>query len=390
MLSGQSLQSLLAEAMKNNPQLQQYQTQYEIASERVSEANTLPNTEVGMGYFVSEPETRTGPQRFKISLKQMMPWFGTISARENYQKALAEAQYEDYLLIQRKLILSVSQSYYKLYALQSKQRMLSQNIRLLDTYETMALTSVEIGKASAVDVLRLQMRQNELEQTLAVMEQDFLSEQTNFNSLLNRPSDSVLELPDSMDLPESMDEVYSDKLTVHPELLKLEKLYASVEQAEELNQKEQGPMIGFGLDYINVSERPNMDFADNGKDVLMPMVTVSIPIFNKKYASVSRQNELRQRELTFLKQDRYNILLSKLDEAIKGRNSARIRFNTQMKNLQQAQDVEQLVIRSYESGTVKFNDLLDVQELQLKLQLNQVDAIKDYFIQSLQIAYLTN
>ena len=44
-------------------------------------------------------------------------------------------------------------------------------------------------------------------------------------------------------------------------------------------------MIGLGLDYINVEERPNMDFSDNGKDIVMPMVSVSIPIFNKKLCS---------------------------------------------------------------------------------------------------------
>ena len=42
-------------------------------------------------------------------------------------------------------------------------------------------------------------------------------------------------------------------------------------------------MIGFGLDYIPVEKRPNMDFADNGKDIFMPMVSLSLPIFNKKY-----------------------------------------------------------------------------------------------------------
>ena len=41
-------------------------------------------------------------------------------------------------------------------------------------------------------------------------------------------------------------------------------------------------MIGFGLDYITVSERPSMYFSENGKDIVMPMVSVSIPIFNNK------------------------------------------------------------------------------------------------------------
>ena len=64
----------------------------------------------------------------------------------------------------------------------------------------------------------------------------------------------------------------------HPELLKYDKLYESIEQSELLNLKESSPMIGFGLDYINVSERPDMNLSDNGKDIVMPMVSLSIPM----------------------------------------------------------------------------------------------------------------
>ena len=71
--------------------------------------------------------------------------------------------------------------------------MLDKNIELLETYERLALTSVEVGKASAVDVLRLQIRQNELVQQKEVLEQDYLAEQTAFNNLLNRDED-ILEL----------------------------------------------------------------------------------------------------------------------------------------------------------------------------------------------------
>ena len=55
-------------------------------------------------------------------------------------------------------------------------------------------------------------------------------------------------------------EINTENLALHPELLKYDKLYQSVEQSELLNQKESSPMIGFGLDYINVEERPDMDF----------------------------------------------------------------------------------------------------------------------------------
>ncbi|WP_370477086.1 TolC family protein [Tamlana flava] len=384
----QELEVLVNEALSNNPEIQKFELQYSIVSEKVNEIDAIPNTEFSVGYFVSEPETRTGAQRFRVSAKQMIPWFGTITSRENYITSLADAKYEDIVIAKRKLMASVSQSYYTLYANKAKQQVLSENIKLLETYETMALTSVEVGKASAVDVLRLQMRQNDLQQLKAVLKQQFLAEQTNFNNLLNRDTNVKVTVVDNLNIPIEDFELKASNLEVHPELLKYDKLYESVQQSELLNQKEGSPMIGFGLDYINVEPRPDMNFTDNGKDILMPMVSVSIPIFNKKYRSVSKQNELQQQEIQFQKQERLNALETILNRAINERISARISYTTQTKNLKQAKDAEDILIKSYETGTIKFNDVLDIQELQLKFQMNQIEAIKNYYVQSTIINYL--
>ncbi|MFD0963821.1 TolC family protein [Pseudofulvibacter geojedonensis] len=385
----QQLSDVIEEALLSNPKIQAFELKYQVAKEKVNEANTLPNTQLGVGYFASEPETRTGAQRFKISIKQMLPSFGVISARENYINSLADAVYEDVTLEKRKLIVSVSQSYYNLYTITEKQAILNDNIKLLKTYEELALTSVEVDKASAVDVLRLQMRQNELEQLKQVLEQNYLAELTTFNKLLNRDKTTEVIITNKLDIPLESELINSDNLALHPELLKYDKLYISVEQSELLNQKESNPMLGFGLDYIAVSERPNMDFSDNGKDILMPMLSVSIPIFNNKYKSISKQNELKQQKILVQKESRLNKLETLLDKAIKNSNSARISYNTQTKNLKQAKDAESILVKSYETGTIDFNDVLDVQELQLKFQMNQIDSVKKYYLQRTIINYLT-
>jgi len=388
--NAQQLDILIDEALTNNPEIQTFELKYQVAKEKVNEANTLPNTQLGVGYFVSEPETRTGAQRFKISAKQMLPSFGAITARENYINALADAVYEDITIVKRKLVASVSQSYYNLYALKEKQVVLDENIELLKSYEELALTSVEVGKASAVDVLRLQMRQNELEQLKQILEQNYLAELTTFINLLNRDKNTEVIIANGLVMPLDGELINSNNLALHPELLKYDKLYTSVEQSELLNQKESNPMLGFGLDYIAVSERPNMDFSDNGKDIVMPMVSVSIPIFNNKYKSKSKQNELKQQEILAQKESRLNTLETLLDKAIKSSNSARISYETQTKNLKQAKDAETILVKSYETGTINFNDVLDVQELQLKFQMNQIESIKNYYLNRTIINYLTN
>jgi cobalt-zinc-cadmium efflux system outer membrane protein len=388
-MNAQQLEIFIDEALTNSPEIQKFELQYSIASEKVNEINTISNTEFGVGYFVSEPETRTGAQRFKVSAKQMLPWFGNITARENYVNSLADATYEDIVIAKRKLIVSVSKSYYNLYANKSKQAVLIENSKLLETYETLALTAVELGKASAVVVLRLQIRQNELEQLKQVLEQRYLGEQTLFNKLLNRDKDIIVDVIYEFMMPSEDFEINANNLGLHPELLKYDKLYESITQSELLNQKESSPMIGFGLDYINVEKRPNMNFRDNGKDIVMPMLSISIPLFNNTYKSKTRQNALQQQEIIVEKQKRTNTLETLLYKAISDRASSRITYNTQAKNIQQAKKAEEILIKNYETGTIDFKDVLDIQELQLKFQVNQIESVKTYYVQTTIINYLT-
>ncbi len=98
---------------------------------------------------------------------------------------------------------------------------------------------------------------------------------------------------------------------------------------------------------------------------------------------------MQQQEIVAQKQDRLNTLETLLDKAINDRKSARISYKTQTKNLKQAEDAEEILIRSYETGTIDFNDVLDIQELQLKFQMNQIESVKTYYVQTTIINYLT-
>ena len=387
-LGAQELQSLISESLLNSPKIKKFELQYRIASEKVNEVNTLPNTDFGVGYFVSEPETRTGAQRFKVSIKQRLPWFGSITARENYINSLAFTKYEDITIAKRKLIVSVSKSYYKLATNTAKKAILNNNIKLLKTYETLALKSVEVGKASVVDVLLLQIRTNEIQQLIRFLEQQYISEQTNFNKLLNRDKDTAINTLNALDIPSVDFEMNPEKLVFHPELLKYDKLYQSIEKSELLNQKENKPMIGFGLDYVNVSNRTDLNFSDNGKDILMPMLSISIPIFNTTYKSKTKQNELQQQEFLVQKQDRLNALEVLLDNAINNRVFARVSYETQVKNMKQAKNAEEILVKNYETGMIDFKEILDIQELQLKFEMNTIESVNNYFIQTTIINYL--
>jgi len=382
----QDLQKYIDVALSNNPEIQKFDLQYKIASEKINEANSLPNTEFNVGVMAIAPEMEMPMERFKVSAMQMLPWFGTLSSRKDYAASTADSDYIELSIAKRKLARSVSQLYYLLYEIRAKQEVLVKNIKLLETYEQLALTSIEVGQASAVDVLRLQIRKNELQQKIEVLKEENKGIQAAMNGLLNRPYDKKVAVFSSLIIPENEISLSYDSLAIHPELLKYEKLYTSVEQLELLNQKESNPVIGIGLEYINMEESPMI--TSSYKDMLMPMLSLSIPIFNKKFTSQTKQNELKMKAIESQKQERLNSLQADLSKAISQRNQARITFKTQAKNLKQAKDAEEILIKNYETGSINFNDVLDIQELQLKFQMNQIESLQTYYVQQSIINYL--
>ena len=58
--------------------------------------------------------------------------------------------------------------------------------------------------------------------------------------------------------------------------------------------------------------------------------------------------------------------------------------------MKQADYAEEILLKSYETGTIDFKDVLDIQELQLKFQIAQIETTKLYYIQTALINYLTN
>lgn len=389
-LFAQTLDTYQSQALQNNPEIKAYESRFELAREKVEEVNSLPDTELSAGIFVSEPETRTGPQTARFSVRQMLPWFGTIDAREKAAGAMVNVEDIEVDIARRKIALAVSQNYYQLYAIQEKQEVLQENIDLLELYHQLALNSVEAGNASAIEVLRLKMRQNELKEQQEILGFKYNSKKVEFNKVLNREAALQVVLPDTLAIDVADTIAVSGNIEVNPEILKFDGLSESILQAEALNQKEALPKLGLGLDYINVAKRTDMDMSDNGKDILMPMVSVSIPIFNNKYSSVTRQNEIRQQEVAQKREDKLNQLQSRLEAALNARSSAIVSWKVQLDNLEQARNAEEILIKTYETGRLDFDDVLDIQELQLKIQMNLIDAVVDFYQETAMIEYFLN
>ena len=387
-LQAQSLEHYLSLALSNNPQLQALNMRYEIAEEKINQAAAVPMATLGAGYFASEPETRTGPQRFKLSVSQMLPWFGTIKARQNYARSLVETEGLDRLIVERQLTLSLAQSYYRLYGYEQKNNIIETAIELFKSYETLALKAVENGSASVVNVLQLQIEQNKLSEELLKVQELEKAEKVVFSNLLSDASFKGILFSEMLEIPleDLMHE--QSRLAVNPEILKYDKLFAAVQQSEIVNQKEAQPSLGLGLDYIAVQQRSDILLNENGKDIIMPMLKLSVPIFKSRYGSVAQQLELKQRELNYEKNHRLNLLENKLALAIAMQNQAKISYRLQDANSIQTQKMKEVVLSNFESDRQGLSEVIEMEQLYLQFEFKKIETVVQFYTQTALINYL--
>ena len=387
--NAQSLQDYLNIAEKNSLELQSKYYRYQSTLEKINEVGSLPNTTIGLGYFVQETETRVGAQKAKISISQMVPWFGTLSAKKESTSYLAKAQLNTINLAKRKLFLEVKTSYYELYELKATETILNEHISILKTYEKLALSELENNKSTMVDVLKIKMEMNEVSNNLFFISENLNTKKNTFNLLLNRNEDSNITIIDTILITENDDLLDKYLLHENPKLLQLDNLKKSLIQSEIASKKESLPTIAMGLDYLFVENRPLEGILDNGKDIIMPMVSLSIPLFSKKYSSKQKQLQLEQKEINTTKSNVTNKLLTLFENTMANLKNAKASIKTQTENTYQANQAKKVLLVAYQTSKIDFKQLLEIQQLKLKFQLKKITSEKEYAIQKATLEFLT-
>ena len=388
-VNSQSLNDYLKLAVENNPELAAVEFKYDSALEKVVEVGSLPNTAIGASYFVQEPETRVGAQKAKFSVVQKLPWFGTLEAKKASAALIASSKLDEVEIFRRELILNVKLSYFKLYELKRQRALVQENIEILKNFESLALNELANNRSTMVEVLKIRMEKNTLVNQLNSIDQNILAEETAFNLLLNRSEDLEVQIVSGIDDLMLQEDFSKDLINENPKLGRLENIKNALGKSELAAKKEGLPNIGLGLDYVLVDTRNVENLIDNGKDIIMPMVSVSIPLFSKKYSSKQKQLQLEQQAVDSNLKNTKNNLVTAYEKAVYGRMNAKSTIQTQELNIEEVDKAKNVLLATYETGSVDFDQLLEIQQLKLKFQFIKVSSEKDFAIQTAKLAYLT-
>lgn len=380
-LTAQDIEYYFSVAAENNPGLKAKYLEYEAAMQRVPQVSTLPDPTFSFGYFISSVEKGPNQQIAQLSLSQMFPWFGTLKAKGNTVALLAEAKFQNFINERNRLYYSVATAYYSLYEQQKWVEIEKSNLEILQSYLTIADANYSNGKSSMVDLLRINIEIKEAQTRLDILRNKERPMLAVFNQLLNRKLDEIVVIKDTLTARVLHLKHREDFLVEDNPLIKSLDISIMAEEAEEkVAELARLPQLGVGLDYVVVRKR---------SDMMMPMLSVTIPLFMKKYNAAVKESQLLQESYTLQKEDTGRLLEVEYEEAW-------FNINEQLKYVElyneQIQLYEQslnLLLKAYANSGSDFEEVLRMQQDFIKLKKARVTALSNYQIALSRLNYIT-
>ncbi len=382
----QTLDDYFQIAAENNPGLQAKYKEFEAALQKVPQVSSLPDPTFSFGYLVP----KMGSQRAELTINQMFPWFGTLAAQADAASLTAKAKYQSFIDARNQLFFQVSAAFYPLFELNRWQQIERDNIEILEAYKSIANTKFKNGMAPMVDVLRVDIMLKDAATNLEILNQKEKPLVTTFNKLLNRNENAKVEIADSLAVEFVGNEFRKDSLLTGNPLLEALELKVQSSKASEIAAQKQGlPKLGVGLGYMVMDKNSNGGMTDNGNDVLMPMVSASIPIFRKKYKAAEKEAQLMQESYALQKEETANMLISNYETTWFELRRQQQLIELYDQQIRVSEHALNLLFSAYGNSGKEFEEVLRMQQQLLKYEKMMATAEVQYQIALAKLNYIT-
>lgn len=332
----------------------------------------------------------------------------SASANITIQKALQQAQQENYNSDELNTVFSASSAYFDALIFKANYKVQSQNLELTKTNLQIATHNFDAGLTGKSDVLRFRSELTQNLQAVIVAINDMNQGFYRLNKVLNNPIDTKIDVEDSeleegsfqgyvykqlslfLDSPELrktfIDFLIQEALENSPELKSLDYSLVATERAEKLYG------AGRFLPTLALQGQYNYTFNRTGEGSTFPTfftpppdgyyyvgVNLSLPIFDQNKQNINKQIATIQSDQINFSKDNTELTIEK------SINDAVLQLVNEISNIElsklfeeTAKEALELTQTSYAEGAVNIVQLLDAQNNFLEAQLSVSTATYNY------------
>jgi len=288
------LADLLAEAERNNPQIQAARHSWDSAKQVPTQVSTLPDPQFVLQHLsVGSPRPFAGYTNSDfayvgLGISQDLPYPGKLRLRGEIAKKDADVTQQKYESVRRSVLAGVKMAYFQLGYLAKRQVILEGDGKLLEQVEQAAEARYRSGMGNQHDVLQAQLERTKLLREITTNQLEAGKIQAEIKQLLNRtqssPDIEATELSESLAV-RTYDELLAAAKANNPDIASTQKMVEKQGLQVDLAKKDFYP--DFNLQYLWQRTDPTQFRA-----YYMVTLGVRIPIYRGR----RQQPELAQAE----------------------------------------------------------------------------------------------
>jgi outer membrane protein TolC len=243
-------------------------------------------------------------------------------------------------------------------------------------------------------VIKAQVELGKLEDRLTTLMDRRIPVSAKLNALLGRTDDTLLPWPADAPEDSSKSTLNAERLSElleqsNPELKRAASMVAREEARVALAKRNYYPDFGFGLDYVFTDKSDIGDPEGSGKDAVVAMVSLNIPIYTGKYRAARREAEAAHLAAEMSLQNTTNHLKASLQNALFEFRDAERKIGLYRDTLlPKANQALEVARQAFEGGGADFLDLIDAERTLLEFDLSYARALRDRAIRHAQIKML--
>jgi outer membrane protein, heavy metal efflux system len=368
-----NLQELVLLAQEESPAVQVRFHRWQQALEQIPQAEALPDPSVSFTTYLQEVETRVGPMDGKIGVSQRFPWFGKLHAAGDQAAAFAEAKHAEVHAARLQVRSRIEVAWNQRVFLEQSAAITSAQVELLKRVEAIALSQVEVGRASQSHAIRAQIERLKMEDRLATLLNRKLIPEAQIDAAVGQSLahtlpwqkarySSIVSIPTESELPMALE-------AGSPQFQILRAQLAAAEAAEDIAELDGMPDLRFGADWTWIGEG-NAAMSGSGDDAFSLTVGVEIPLQRsrvqaKRRAAVAQQAAV----LADYQRQLFDLLAEATSLRFASEDAHRRVLLYQNSLTPRAEDNFATSLTSYQSGLSTFQDLLDSAQTVLEFRL---------------------
>jgi outer membrane protein TolC len=374
------LNGYLEEGARANPGLQAAFARFDAALDKVPQARAWPDPRLSFGVFTVPVETRTGPQRMRYGVAQMLPWFGKRDLKATVAEREAAALLAQAQGVKLALFREIEAAYFEYAYLGKALESVREELEILKYFEALVETRYTVSTATYADFTRVQVERAKAEERIASLNDYRLPLSERLRTLLGRPAGEVLPMPVGVPL---MDTGWDDKqitAAVTEHNLALTALDAKAEAADAaavLARKEFIPDLTVGVESIYTDAPRMAGVVNEGKDPVAITFGINLPFDQEARAAAVRQAKNSARATRLERADKVAGLEAQTSRLLFGVRDGSRRLGLLLDTIvPKARQNLEASMDAYQAGKASMLDLLTAEKtlIELGLQYHRVLA----------------